>query len=84
MQQEEIQAIVDEVVRRLLDDHVTAADGSGGEIVIPGRVITMDCVKDKVDGSSQVVVCERAVVTPLVVDYLRENNVTLTRRLLAG
>ncbi len=84
MQQEDIQAIVDEVVRRLLADHVPAADESGGEIVIPGRVITMDCVKGKITGSCQVVVCERAVVTPLVVDYLKENNVTLTRRLLAG
>ena len=84
MQQEDIQAIVDEVVRRLLADHVPAADESGGEIVIPGRVITMDCVKGKITGSGQVVICERAVVTPLVVDYLKENNVTLTRRLLAG
>ena len=52
--------------------------------MIPGRVITMDCVKGKITASCQVVVCERAVVTPLVVDYLKENNVTLTRRLLAG
>ena len=84
MKQEDIQAIVDEVVRRLLAEHAPARDEPVGEVVIPGRVITMESVRDKVDGGGQVVICERAVVTPLVVDYLRENKIALTRRLLAG
>ncbi len=84
MQKQDIQAIVDEVVRRLLAAHDLQPMASGSETVIPGRVITMDCLEGKLENTCQLVVCERAVVTPLVVDYLKENKITLTRRPLAG
>ena len=84
MQQQDIQTIVDEVVRRLLAEHDLQAAASSSEIVIPGRVITMDCLEGKLENTCELVVCERAVVTPLVVDTLKENNITLTRRPLAG
>ena len=84
MQQHEIEAIVDEVVRRLLADHDLQPAAAGNETVITGRVITMDSLEGKLENTCQLVVCERAVVTPLVVDYLKEHNITLTRRLLAG
>jgi hypothetical protein len=84
MQQQDIQAIVDEVVRRLLADHDLQPSADGNETVITGRVITMDCLEGKLENTCQLVVCERAVVTPLVVDFLKENKITLTRRPLAG
>ena len=84
MKQEDIQAIVDEVVRRLLADHDLQPAAAGNETVITGRVITMDSLEGKLENTCQLVVCERAVVTPLVVDYLKENKITLTRRPLAG
>ena len=84
MQQQDIQAIVDEVVRRLVAVQESEPSAESGETVIPGKVITMDCLEGKLENSCQLVICERAVVTPLVIDYLRENKITLTRRLLAG
>jgi hypothetical protein len=84
MQQQDIQAIVDEVVRRLLADYDLQPAAAGNETVITGRVITMDSLEGKLENTCQLVVCERAVVTPLVVDFLKENKITLTRRSLAG
>lgn len=84
MQKQDIQAIVDEVVRRLLAENELQPEPSSSETVIPGRVITMDFLEGKLENTCELVVCERAVVTPLVVDHLKENNITLTRRPLAG
>ena len=84
MQKQDIQAIVDEVVRRLLAENELQPAASSSETVIPGRVITMDFLEGKLENTCELVVCERAVVTPLVVDHLKENNITLTRRPLAG
>jgi hypothetical protein len=44
----------------------------------------MDCLQGQLEGQSQLVVCELAVVTPLVQDYLKEKKITLVRRLLAA
>jgi hypothetical protein len=85
MDQDKIDSIIDEVVRRLLaQQDQQPAPVAESEVVIPGRVITMDCLQGQLEGQSQLVVCELAVVTPLVQDYLKEKKITLVRRLLAA
>ena len=84
MDQREIESIIEEVVRRLVAQQDQQPATAASEIVIPDRVITMDCLQGQLDGHCQLVVCERAVVTPLVQDYLQDNNITLVRRLLAA
>ena len=84
MDQDKIDSIIDEVVRRLLAQQDQQPAPAESEVVIPGRVITMDCLQGQLEGQSQLVVCELAVVTPLVQDYLKEKKITLVRRLLAA
>ena len=80
LSQEQLEWIVREVVRRLQ----TAESSSGSEIVtsrlaLSERLITTETLRGKLEGVQQVNTPPGAVVTPAVVDMLRDKQITLVR-----
>jgi hypothetical protein len=55
-----------------------------GELVVTERVVTLDTLKGRLDGTLAIVVHPKAVVTPAVRDELRARNVRLVRQLSSG
>ena len=88
---QDIERIVSEVVRRLRQAGVQVqpqedneSDCTAAEVVtrsctLSEHVISMDSIYGKLDNVQQLVVGPRAVVTPAVVDALRERKITLER-----
>lgn len=88
---QDIERIVSEVVRRLRqagvdvqskDDgpSVSTAEAAGGTTcTLSEHVISMDSIQGRLENVQQLVVGARAVVTPAVVDTLRERKITLQR-----
>jgi len=88
---QDIERIVSEVVRRLRQAGVdvqsqddgpsdsTAEAASGTTCTLSEHVISMDSIQGRLENVQQLVVGARAVVTPAVVDALRERKITLQR-----
>ena len=88
---QDIERIVSEVVRRLRQAGVdvqsqddgpsdsTAEAASGTTCTLSEHVISMDSIQGRLKNVQQLVVGARAVVTPAVVDALRERKITLQR-----
>jgi hypothetical protein len=79
--EEQVEWIVAEVLRRLgVDGGSTAYKPSGtGELLLPERVETMRVVEGRLANVSRVVVGPRAVVTPAVIDELKQKKIELAR-----
>lgn len=87
---QDIERIVSEVVRRLrqagvqvqpLEDNESdcTAEVITRSCTLSEHVISMDSIYGKLENIQQLVVGPRAVVTPAVVDALRERKITLER-----
>ena len=87
---QDIERIVSEVVRRLRQEGVTVqsqedneaectAEGITRTCTLNEHVISMDSIYGKLENVQQLIVGPRAVVTPAVVDALRERKITLER-----
>ena len=88
---QDIERIVSEVVRRLrqagvdvqskdADSSVRSVEAAAGTTcTLSEHVISMDSIQGRLDNVQQLVVGARAVVTPAVVDALRERKITLQR-----
>ena len=87
---QDIERIVSEVVRRLRQAGVQVQSQEDNEsdctsevvtrsCTLSEHVISMDSIYGKLDNVQQLVVGPRAVVTPAVVDALRERKITLER-----
>ena len=87
---QDIERIVSEVVRRLRQAGVQVQPQEDNEsdctaevinrsCTLSEHVISMDSIYGKLDNVQQLVVGPRAVVTPAVVDALRERKITLER-----
>lgn len=78
--EDQIERIVQEVIRRLTSVGHSVGVRTAAELVIDDRVISLASVEGKLSGVSQLVVRKKAVVTPSVKDELRQKNVELVRR----
>ncbi len=88
---QDIERIVSEVVRRLRQAGVdvqskgdgpsvtTAEEAVSTTCTLSEHVISLDSIQGRLENVQQLVVGERAVVTPAVVDALRERKITLQR-----
>ena len=87
---EDIQRIVDEVVRRLCN---SVSDGSdvepitvsapihndrGGDVRLAERVISLDSLDERIQGVDRIVLSARAVITPAARDELRQRGIVVT------
>lgn len=87
---EDIQRIVDEVVRRLCN---SVSDGSdvepttvsapihndrGGDVRLNERVISLDSLDERIQGVDRIVLSARAVITPAARDELRQRGIVVT------
>ena len=91
---QDIERIVSEVVRRLRQAGVdvqsqgddasvsTAEEAVSTTCTLSEHVISLDSIQGRLENVQQLVVGERAVVTPAVVDALRERKITLQRGVL--
>ena len=91
---QDIERIVSEVVRRLRQAGVdvqskgdgssvtTAEEAVSTTCTLSEHVISLDSIQGRLENVQQLVVGARAVVTPAVVDALRERNITLQRGVL--
>lgn len=89
----QIEDIVRVVVERLRADvaapTVQAAtprsvELTAGEVHLSDRVVTLESLKDKTSGTKSIVVHPKAVVTPAVKDFLRQQSIRLVRQLPMG
>ncbi len=83
-----IETIVREVIRRLnamgASNVATTANGSAvvasKSVTVGERVVAMASLNGRLEGVCQVVVRKDAIVTPLVIDELRDRKVALVRQ----
>jgi hypothetical protein len=82
--QEQVERIVLEVIRRLglLDTNPTRQRGSEKtvDLTLADDVITTRTLEGRLDGVRRVLVEQRAVITPLVRDELKQRNIELVRQ----
>lgn len=57
------------------------AEPTVGEVHLSDRVITLESLKEKLNGAKSIVVHPKAVVTPAVKDILRQQGIRLVRQL---
>ena len=57
------------------------AEPAAGEVHLSDRVITLESLKDQLSGTKSIVVHPKAVVTPAVKDFLRQQSIRLVRKL---
>lgn len=78
--QEQLEWIVREVVRRLQSPNT---DGEGtvhvARLSLTDRLVTTETLRNKLVGVTHVDTIPGAVVTPAVVDLLRDRDITLVR-----
>ena len=76
---EEIERIVQEVIRRItvLGVHVAERKTT---LELEDRLITLATVEDRLEDIEQLIVSTRAVVTPSVRDELRDRKIELIRQ----
>ena len=84
LSQEQLEWIVSEVVRRLRETTATTSPtdvtaSAGSQLVLTERLVTLETVRNRLSGVSQLEVARRAIVTPAVVDWLNEKKVELIR-----
>ena len=80
LSQAQLEWIVREVVRRLQSANKNAAsDAVASRLALSERLVTMETLRNKLEGVQQVDTVPGAVVTPAVVDFLREKQITLVR-----
>ena len=77
--------IVQEVIRRLLQRGVgvgNAVDSTthATALEIDDRLVTLATLQDRLDGVGELVVPQRAVVTPAVIDELNDRGIKLMRK----
>ena len=82
--------IVREVIRRLLDRGVSIANRpTAGQVMtgkptteleIDSRLVTLATLANRLNGVARLVVKQRAVVTPAVMDELTDRGIELVRR----
>lgn len=88
----DVDYIVQEVVRRLTDarvGEVKIVDGAErpdsaetvdkGQLALSERVITLEVLRGRLNGVRAVIVPDRAIVTPAVVDELKSQKIELRR-----
>jgi len=77
---EQLEWIVREVVRRLQSSAASARPtDSSRRLAIADRLVTTETLRNKLEGVTHVDVISRAVITPAVVDLLRERQIALVR-----
>ncbi len=81
LSQAQLEWIVREVVRRLQASSVGGSQVAvvAARLTIGDRLVTTETLRGKLAGISQVEVATRAVVTPAVVDLLRDRQIILVR-----
>ncbi len=81
LSQEQLDWIVNEVVRRVLATLNTdgTKPATASTLALDERLITLETLRDRLQGVSTLEVKPKAIVTPAVVDLLKERNVTLRR-----
>ena len=80
--QEQLEWIVSEVVRRLRSagyGESTAKAAPQATLELTDRLVTLDTLNGKLQGVAQVRVGSRAIVTPAVVDHLKERKIEFIR-----
>jgi hypothetical protein len=78
---EQLEWIVSEVVRRLrsITTDAPAATTVSSRLAVGDRLITLEALRGRLDGITQLEVPAKAIVTPAVVDMLNERQVQLLR-----
>jgi len=82
-----IEQIVQEVLRRLksmdvkleADTETPAADSTKQELVFEGRLVTLQRLRGRLTGVRRLVVERKAIVTPAVVDELKDRQIELVK-----
>ncbi len=79
--QEQLEWIVSEVVSRLRSGGPSEApsEASAGSLSLSERLVTLETLRGRLGGVSELRVAAGAVVTPAVVDLLKTHNVQLVR-----
>ena len=75
---EQLEWIVQEVVRRLRQEG-SSAPPAAGELRLSERIVTLASLKDRIGNVRRVVVSAKAVVTPAVRDELNQRQIELVR-----
>jgi hypothetical protein len=89
LSKEQLEWIVQEVIRRLLSQGVAVSERVGvaggerssttAELAVNDKVITLRTIEGKLNGVQQLRVPSQAVVTPAVKDELKQRRITLVR-----
>jgi hypothetical protein len=77
--------IVQEVIRRLLDRGVGVSDKNKSadpatDLEIDGKLVTLATLRNRLNGVGKLLVGRRTVVTPAVIDELKDRGIELVRR----
>ncbi len=92
----DIEWIVREVIRRLRElqgspftngneaKHLAAMPRIAGSLEITDRIVTLETLNNRLSGVAHVVVAPQAIVTPAVVDELKDRGVALVRSTAAS
>jgi hypothetical protein len=80
--EQQVEWIVEEVIRRLglLGNGVNKQSAPTGDLELKDRVVTMRSLDGQLSGVKRVVVSPRAVVTPAVLDELKQRDIALVRK----
>lgn len=78
---EQLEWIVAEVVRRLREGApaTRGASAAGDALTLSERLVTLETLRGRLNGVARVEVKARAVVTPAVIDLLKEKQVQLVK-----
>jgi len=76
---EEIERIVQEVIRRLMSAGVQIKK-TDSTLKLESRVVTLATIEGQLEGIQKLVVLSKAVVTPSVRDELRDKKIELVRQ----
>jgi Tfp pilus assembly pilus retraction ATPase PilT len=80
LSQEQLEWIVGEVVRRLQSSTPSAqAAVVETQLALTDRLVTTETLRDKLVGITEVTTVPGAIITPAVIDLLRERKITLLR-----
>lgn len=82
LSQEQLEWIVSEVVRRLRAlavEETANAPAAAGTLALEDRLVTLATLEGKLDRVSRLEVRPKTIVTPAVVDLLKERRVQLVR-----
>ena len=79
---EQLEWIVQEVIRRLLNQGVAVDERSSttAELTINEKVITLQTIDGKLNNVKQLRIPARSAVTPAVKDELKQRQITLVRQ----